>query len=102
MGSFLRTLLGKFVRENLKLMDRRRLGKKIGRLFHQCRRDPAVEMRVAAAFVIERVENGKGGWPLLNGEQRNRGRLSIHERYGGTQKIRDLFLLARLRLQRNV
>src|SRR5437016_13798776 len=39
---------------------------------------------------------------VLNGEPRDRARLSVHQGYGGTQKIRDLLLLSRLRPQRNV
>ena len=59
-------------------------------------------MRLAPALVVERVEDGEGGRALLNGEPRDGAGLGIHQGNGGLQKIRDLLLLARLRLQRDV
>ena len=70
--------------------------------FHQGRRDLAIEVRVSPGLIVECVENGERGRPLLNGEPRGRARFSVDQRYGGTQEIRDLILFARLRLQRNV
>src|SRR5262249_34686198 len=71
-------------------------------LFHQGRRHLAVEMRIAPGLIVESVEDGEGGWPLLNGEPRDRAHFSVHQGDGGTQKILDLFLFARLLLQRNI
>src|SRR5712691_10218382 len=97
-------LFWKLVRENFQLVDLWRFRKQITGLglFHQGCRHLAVKMRVAPGLVVERVEDGEGGRPLLNGEPRDRARLSVRQGYGGTQKIRDLLLLARLRPQRNV
>jgi hypothetical protein len=50
-------------------------------------------MRIAPGLVVERVEDGEGGWPVLNGEPRDRSRLIIHQGHGRPQKISDLFLL---------
>ena len=60
------------------------------------------QLPVAPGFVVERVEYGEGGRPHLNSEPRNRSRFSVHQRYGGAQKICDLFVLALLRFQWNV
>jgi len=97
-------LFWQLVRENSELVDLRRFSKQVAGLgfFHQCRSHPAIEMRVAPGFVVERVEDGKRGRSLLDGKPRDRAHLSVHQGYGGTQKIRDLFLLARLRPQRNI
>src|SRR6202048_3136166 len=97
-------LFCKLGRENSELVDLRRFGKQVAgpRFFHQRRRHLAVEMRVAPGLVVERVEDGERGRSLLNGEPRDRAHLSVHQGYRGTEKIRDLLLLARLRLQRNV
>src|SRR3982074_2890570 len=51
-------------------------------------------MPTRPSLVVERIEDGEGGWPLLNGEPRDRARLGVHQGYGRTQKIRDLLLLA--------
>jgi hypothetical protein len=59
-------------------------------------------MCIAPGLVIERVEDCEGGWTLLNSEPRDRTHFSVHQGYGGTQKIRELFLFSRLRLQWNV
>src|SRR5215216_3112359 len=97
-------LFWKLVRENSELVDLRCFGKQVAGLgfFHQGRRHLAVEMRVAPGLVVERVEDGERGRSFLNGEPRDRAHLSVHQWYGGAQKLRDLLLLARLRLLRNV
>src|SRR5215813_450540 len=97
-------LFCKLVGENPELVDLRRFGEQIAGfdLFHQRGRHLAVEVRVATSLVVERVEDGERGRSLLNGEPGDRARLGVDQGYGGTQEIRDLLLLARLRLQRNV
>src|SRR5262245_32887193 len=99
-----RFLFWKLVRENLELVDLGRLGEEVVGLgfFHQSRRHLAVEMRIATGLVVERVEDSERGWPLLDREPRDRARFSVHQRQGGAQKIRNVLLLARLRLQRNI
>src|ERR1700739_2351640 len=91
---FEQPLFWKLVSENIELVNLRLFGKQIAalRLFHQGRCHLAVEMRVAPGFVVERVEYGEGGRPHLNGEPRNRSRFSVHQGYGGAEKIHALFL----------
>src|SRR5262245_21579243 len=95
---------GELVGQDCDLVDFRRFGKQVAGpdFLHQRRRYPAIEMRFAPGLVIERVEDCEGGWPLLNGEPRNRAAFGVHQGYGGTQKIGDLVLFARLRLQRDI
>src|ERR1700730_11420106 len=79
-------LFCKLVGENSALVDLRRFGKQVAgpRFFHQRRRDLAGEMRRAPGRGVERVEDGERGRSLLNGEPRDRARLSVHQGYGGT------------------
>ena len=68
------------VREDSKLVNLQCFGEKIAalRFFHQGCGHLTLEVRVAPGFVVERVEDCKGGWTLLNGEPGDRSRFSIH------------------------
>jgi hypothetical protein len=79
-------------------MDLGLLFEEITSLSHEGCRYRAIEMRIAASFVIERVENCEAGWPLLDGKLRDCPWFSVHQRHSGTQKVGDLLFLSRLRL----
>jgi hypothetical protein len=97
-------LFWELVRENLEFVNLRRLGKQIAGLdlFHQGGGNFAVEVRFPPALVIKRVEDGEGGRSFLDGEPCDRAWFGVYQGYRRTQKIRDLLLLTRLRLKRNV
>ena len=85
-------------------MNLRCLGEQIARrdLLHQRGSDLSVEVRVTAGLVVECIEYGERGWPLLNGIPGHRSRLGVHQGNRRPQKLRDLVLLARLGFKRNV
>ena len=60
----------KLVCENIKLVNFGRFGEKVAclHLRHQGRRHRAFKMCVACSFGVERVEDGEGRRPHLNGK----------------------------------
>ena len=93
-----------FAGEQVQLVDLRRLGKEISRLyfFHQSGRYFAVEMGLPARFIVERVENGELSGAFFDRIPACRTGFREDQRQCRSQKIGNLGLLAGLGLQRNI
>src|SRR5262249_44412004 len=94
----------KLVRDDSKPVDLRLARKEVSglSLLHQSRGHLSVQMCVDAGFVVERIENGEPGRPLLNGEPRLGAGLGVDQGQGRPQELGDVLLLAGLRLERNI
>lgn len=78
------------------------VGEQVGRLRRQRRRDLAVEMGFAAAFVGKGVKDGEGARPQADGEPGGGPGLFDDERAGVAEKSGDLLLLAGLGFETDI